>query len=163
MNPLTCSAGSAVLGSASTTELFSSAAFPLNNTWYPKALANALVSAELDFGAPDISATFNSNLGQPGCLTGVFFYYGLDHNPPPNTIDLVTVVLHEIGHGLGFQTFINNLGQKFMGFDDDYEMFLEQHGASPSWFPNMIDAQRQAGQISDPNLHWVGPIVTTWV
>jgi len=159
MNPLTCNASSAVLGSASTTELFASVAFPLSNTWYPKALANALVSSELDFGAPDISATFNSNLGQPGCLTGTFFYYGLDHNPPANTIDLATVVLHEIGHGLGFQTFMNAAGQLFMGLQDDYEFFLEQHGASPSWFPSMIDAQRAAGQIGDPNLHWIGPIV----
>ena len=30
------------------------------------------------------------------------WYFGQDSNPPANMIDFVTVVLHEIGHGIGF-------------------------------------------------------------
>ena len=30
------------------------------------------------------------------------WYFGTDANPPEGTIDLTTVVLHEIGHGIGF-------------------------------------------------------------
>ena len=30
------------------------------------------------------------------------WYYGTDGNPPPAQHDLMTVVLHEIGHGLNF-------------------------------------------------------------
>jgi hypothetical protein len=160
MTPLTCSAGAAVLGSAGTTEIFRDfPGAPVPGTWYPKALTAALFGADPDPSTVDISANFNSNLGQPGCLTGTFFYYGYDGNPPAGTIDFVSVVVHEIGHGLGFQTFMNSAGQKFAGFDDDFENFLEQHGANPFWFPQMSDAQRAAGQISDPNLHWIGPIV----
>lgn len=66
------------------------------NTWYPKALVEKLEGSDTDiFGlqTPDISASFSSTFN---------FYFGLDANPPANQIDFVTVVLHEIGHGLGF-------------------------------------------------------------
>src|SRR5262249_20350558 len=52
----------------------------------------------------DIRARFNVNLGNPGCLTGTFWYLGFDNNHGAN-IDLVTVLLHEFAHGLGFAQF----------------------------------------------------------
>src|SRR5204863_5595380 len=52
----------------------------------------------------DLRARFNSNIGNAGCLTGIFWYLGLDDNHG-NNIDLVTVLLHEFGHGLGFAQF----------------------------------------------------------
>ena len=45
----------------------------------------------------DIVANFNSN---------VDWYYGTDMNCPDTLYDLVTVVMHEIGHGLGFTGFL---------------------------------------------------------
>jgi hypothetical protein len=160
MDPLACTPTQAVLGSAGAFSVWRDfPGAPLPSTWYPAALANALFGADLDPTGPDINATFNSNLGNAGCLTGIFWYYGLDHNPPANTIDFVSVVLHEMGHGVGFQTFINAAGTRFLGFDDDYMVFLENHGATPFWFQQMSDAQRAAGQINDPFLHWLGPIV----
>lgn len=36
---------------------------------------------------------FNSNTN---------WYYGIDGNPPSTKYDLISTVLHEIGHGLGF-------------------------------------------------------------
>ena len=161
MNPLACNAGSAVLGSAGTIAVFRDFAGAIAPaTWYPGALANALAGADLDPATPEISAQFNSNLGNVGCLTGIPFYYGLDQNPPVSTIDFVSVVLHEIGHGLGFQTFVASTGVKFMGFNDHYMVFLEHHGATPWMFVDMSDAQRAAAMIGDPNLHWNGPLVT---
>src|SRR5690349_3415540 len=85
-NPLACTATGATLGSAGSIQIFAN--FPgreYDNTWYHVALANKLAGADLAPGpngtnADDIVATFNANLGQPGCLTGVFFYYGLDAN-----------------------------------------------------------------------------------
>ena len=161
MNPLACNAGSAVLGSAGTVAVFRD--FPgaiLPGTWYPGALANALFGADLDPTTAEISAQFNSNLGNVGCLTGVPFYYGLDQNPPVSTIDFVSVVLHEIGHGLGFQTFVASNGVRFLGFNDHYMVFLEGHGATPWMFVDMTDGQRMAAMLSDPNLHWNGPVVS---
>jgi hypothetical protein len=161
MNPLTCTASSAVLGSAGTTEVFRDfAGAPLAATWYPKALAAALLGFDPDPATADISAQFNSNIGNAGCLTGIFWYYGLDGNAPAGTIDFVSVVTHEIGHGLGFQTFENQAGGRLGGFSDDYMAFLENHGAVPADFPSMTDAQRAAANIADPNLHWSGPLVT---
>lgn len=63
--------------------------------WYVDALADALYGEDLnpDPTAPDIFAQFNSDFE---------WYYGTDMNPASNEIDFVSVVLHEIGHGLGF-------------------------------------------------------------
>ena len=43
---------------------------------------------------------------RPDCLTGAPFYLGLDNNHG-TAVDLVTVLLHEFGHGLGFSTTTN--------------------------------------------------------
>ena len=162
MDPLTCTPTSAVLGSAGAVSVHRDfAGAPLPGTWYNQALANSLAGIDLSPANPDINATFNSNLnGAAGCLGGTGWYYGLDQNPGSD-IDFVSVVLHEIGHGVGFQTFVNQAGAKFLGFDDQYMVFLENHGAVPSGYPAMSDAQRAAAHIADPNLHWIGPLVTT--
>ncbi|MCO5196852.1 MAG: hypothetical protein M9941_03770 [Anaerolineae bacterium] len=67
---------------------------PRTNTWYPAALANSLAGYDLNSSLPDIAATFNSAFSS--------WYFGTDGNAPSNTYDFVTVVLHELGHGLGF-------------------------------------------------------------
>ncbi|HXV13949.1 MAG TPA: HYR domain-containing protein [Candidatus Krumholzibacteria bacterium] len=159
MDPQTCTPTSATLGSAGATTVhrdFTNA--PAANTWFSQALANSLNGADLDGGQPDVNATFNSSInGNPACLGGGSWYYGLDGNPGPNQWDFVTVVLHEIGHGVGFQTFIDdNTGARFMDRNDQYMRFMEQAGATPSMYTAMNDAQRAAGNISDPNLRWTG-------
>lgn len=69
------------------------------NVFYPKALAEKLNDAQINpdpFGnSVDISATFSSTFN---------FYFGTDAMPPPGQFDFVSVVIHEIGHGLGFGT-----------------------------------------------------------
>src|SRR5262249_19099575 len=88
---LTCTATAAVLGSASTTEVFRDFPnAPVAGHWYSKALANKLSSVDLDAATEDITANFNVNLGQPGCLSGIFFYLGLDNNHG-GSVDLYTV------------------------------------------------------------------------
>ena len=161
MNPLTCTATSAVLGSAGAVSVLRDfAGAPLAGTWYPMALANALTGVDNDVANPDISAQFNSSInGSAGCLSGYNWYYGYDATPPAgNWIDFVTVVEHEICHGLGFASFINvSTGAEFMGFDDDYEAVSESHGAVPSTLTTMSNAQRLAAMKTVTNLHTVGP------
>jgi hypothetical protein len=68
------------------------------NSWYPAALYEKLLGQDRgEFGGSnDINANFNSDFD---------FYFGIDGNPPSNKHDFVSVVLHELGHGLGFVGF----------------------------------------------------------
>jgi hypothetical protein len=164
MDPLTCNATSAILGWAGASTIhrdFTGA--PLAGTWYPQALGNALRGSDLSPSNADIIATFNSNLnGDSGCLGGREWYYGYDGNPTGGDIDFVTVVMHEIGHGLGFQTFVDvQTGEKLGGRNDMYMVHLEQAGAVPSSYPQMSNAGRVAANISDPNLRWTGSSTTS--
>jgi hypothetical protein len=87
------------------------------------------------------------------------WYYGLDRNPPGTKIDFVTVVLHELGHGLGFDSLVDlDTGQKVLGFDDTYMVFLEDHRTG-KLYPNMSNAERVAASTATGNLHWGGPNV----
>lgn len=90
-------------GSAASAYNFSGA--PVTGTRYPIALANKLAGTDLytasdDCGTgtaingPDICATFSSAFTD--------WYFGTDGNTPGDLIDFSSVVLHEIGHGLGF-------------------------------------------------------------
>ena len=164
MNPLTCTPSSAVLGSAGTIAVLRDfAGAPLPATWYSIALANAITGVDNDPANPDIQAQFNSSInGSAGCLGGYNWYYGYDGIlPVGNYIDYVTVVMHEILHGLGFQSFINvSTGAEFGGFDDMYEAKSEQHGAVPSALTIMTNAQRALAVKADPDLHWIGGNVT---
>ena len=162
---LTCDAFSAVLGSAGPNTVFRNfAGAPVTNTWYPAALANALSGTDNDppvvtppYPGDDISASFNSNLGTPGCLASSGWYYGLDGNPPGGKIDFVSTLLHELGHGLGFLTFTSLAsGAKLSGFNDTFMRNLEDHGATPPDYPSMSDAQRVTASKDTGNLHWVG-------
>ncbi|HAS41720.1 MAG TPA: hypothetical protein DCS93_14675 [Microscillaceae bacterium] len=83
-----------VLGSAGATTYranFKNA--PLRNVWYPIALAERIAGESLNGNSPDISANFSSSIN---------WYFGTDGNPPSDEFDLVSIVLHELGHGLGF-------------------------------------------------------------
>ncbi len=158
-NPLTCSDFSAILGSAGPNNgayrNFTGA--PVAATWYPVALANALHGSDLDPSGDDILATFNSNIGTPGCLSSSGWYYGLDSNPPGSKIDFVSTLVHELGHGLGFLTLVDlATGAKALGSDDTFMRNLEDHAATPPGYPAMSDAQRITASKHTGSLHWVG-------
>ncbi len=67
---------------------------PEPNTWYPIALANKLANMDLAPGEADIFVSLTSV--RPD------LYFGIDGNPPLGHFDFVSIVLHEICHGLGF-------------------------------------------------------------
>jgi hypothetical protein len=88
------SLGRTVLGSASANSLYRD--FPGANkafTYYPISMAEKMNHKELNGSDPDIVARFNSDFN---------WYLGTDGKTPKNRQDLVSTVLHEIGHGLGF-------------------------------------------------------------
>jgi hypothetical protein len=158
MVPLTCNATSAVLASTGAESVhrdFPSA--PLAGTWYPQALANALAGTDLAPTTPDIGTQFNSQLGNAGCFTGITFYLGLDAHPSSTQVDMLTVVLHELAHGLGFQSYTDfTTGAEFNGFPDAFLLNIQEVGATPSSLSAMTNAQRVAAALSDPDLDWTG-------
>lgn len=164
---LSCTATGATLGSAGPITVFRDFPnAPFAGTWYHGALADKIAGLELNAtpGAADINANFNSNLGNPGCLTGVPFYLGLDANHG-TAIDLVTVLLHEFGHGLGFSTVTNAqtgiyLGN--LGFPSHYDHFLFDNTVGLSWV-NMTAAQRATSSLNSRRLAWTGANVTAAV
>ena len=143
---LTCSANSAVLGSAGATTVYANfTGAPVANTWYNKAEADKLNGTSLGTNPASIIAQFNSELGKTGCLTGTFFYLGLDNNHGSN-VNLLTVLLHEFGHGLGFTSAANSSG-KFIGsganqFPGVFDRFLFDATAGKTWDQMATDADR---------------------
>lgn len=159
--PLFCSPNGAVLGAAGATWIFAN--FPgavAPNTWYHSALADALSGAQL-INDIDIISFFNSDIDDdPTCLGGGGWYYGLDNNQGPGQVDFLTVVMHEIAHGLGFSNFTNETtGTLFAGLPDVYTLFTQDVSTGLTW-DVMTDAERQASAVNGPNVVWNGPSVT---
>ncbi len=156
-NPLSCTSTSAVLGSAGPITVSRDfAGAPVAGHWYHAALANKLANVDLVPANNDINAQFNSSLGQVGCLDGRFFYYGYDGNEG-NNIDLLAVVLHELGHGLGFSTTTSgSTGNYLSSFPSIFDQFLLDNVGGLHW-DQMTAPQRQASAINNNgNLVWDG-------
>lgn len=162
--PLTCTATSAVLGSAGATQVFADfPGAPKAGTIYSYALANKLFGAEIsDAPGAQINANFNSELGKPTCLAGSSFYLGLDAKHGAN-IDFVATLLHEMGHGLGFQTFTNGqTGARFAGYPSVWDHNLLDNTTNKLWL-DMTNAERQASALKPAGLSWTGARVTAAV
>lgn len=154
-DPQTCDGQSAVLGSAGPNQTWANFAnAPRTNTWYHEALANKLAGYDLDPATADIGTTFNSNIGQPNCFP-VPWYYGVDGNEG-TAVELLPVVLHELGHGLGFSS--TSLGGVQQVFPGAYDWQLWDRTQGMFW-PQMTDPQRTASTQNCGNLFWDGPSV----
>ena len=95
-------------------------------------------------------------------MDGVFFYLGLDSNHGTN-IDLMTVLLHELGHGLGFQTVTNgatgaHIGatQTDAGYPAIWDDYLLDLTTGKTWTA-MTATERAASAINTGQLVWNGP------
>ncbi|TKG93529.1 T9SS type A sorting domain-containing protein [Puteibacter caeruleilacunae] len=92
-----------VLGSAAATVSladFGQAQF--QNRFYPVALTEKMIGVEITAKEqPDIYAEFSSEIQ---------WYYGIDGDTPTDRYDLVSVVLHELCHGLGFNGLLTVTG-----------------------------------------------------
>jgi hypothetical protein len=78
---------------------------PDKTLYYSAALANALSGKDLDTTKPEMEITITSDAP---------WYYGIDGKCPPKSYDLESVILHEMGHGLGFIS--GNYYDSFSGF-----------------------------------------------
>ncbi|WP_460220562.1 T9SS type A sorting domain-containing protein [Psychroserpens sp. MEBiC05023] len=89
--------GAGVLGGAAPNGYFELTGGGLPpNTIYARALAEKLTNSEIGANSIDINCSFSSDTN---------WYFGTDANPAFTQFDFVSVVLHELGHGLGFAGF----------------------------------------------------------
>lgn len=158
---LSCDAAGAVLGSAGPIVInrdHVGAGFP--GTWYHGALSDKQAGTDLDPGFNDIRARFNSSIdNNANCLSGRNWYYGYDGNSGGD-IALLPVLLHEMAHGLGFSTFVDESnGEEILGFPDIYERFILDNTTGLRW-SDMSNSQRASSAVNDGNLVWDGPAVT---
>ena len=89
--------------------------------WYPSALAKQLAGGDINDGANDMDILIDGTR---------LFYFGLDGNPSEIQYDFLTLILHEITHGLGHGTLAgidNGLGTYSIqpnlgGYDPSFEI-----------------------------------------
>ena len=94
------SLGASTLGSAGAAFQAEAATGPsaYPNTLYPAALAEKITGSHINgVNSVDVNCNFNSQFPN--------WYFGTDGNTPATDYDFVTIVLHEIGHGLGLAGF----------------------------------------------------------
>ncbi len=129
---------------------------PDPGVWYVDALADALRGFDLGGGGFDIIATFNSDYGS--------WYFGTDGNTPSLEIDFMSVVLHELCHGLGFigsAEVDSGLGSWGVdGFPAAYDLYTEDSAGTnltnTQTYPNPSSAL--ADLLESNALYWGGPL-----
>lgn len=97
---------------------------PIKEVWYPSALAESIAGVNLNGTEADITITINKNIS---------WSYTTDGTRQAFKYDLMTVVLHEIAHGLGFTTSMNLAGNNetqaqwgVEGLPLIYDIFLQR-------------------------------------
>ncbi|MFH2039663.1 MAG: hypothetical protein ABIJ65_09540 [Chloroflexota bacterium] len=108
---------------------------PQANTWYQGSLANALAGTDLLPLSYDDYITFNSMFS---------WYFKTDGNTSPGTYDLVSVALHEIGHGLNFSGSANysagkgSIGRGYPAYPTIFDKYVEDAGGTKvTSYPNL--------------------------
>lgn len=147
------------LAQASTERFRDFVGAPVPNTFYPVSLANTIAGRELDPDGLGIVAQFNSDM-----LSS--WYFGLDGRPPPGTYDFVSVALHEIGHGLGFDGLMRmSGGTASWGIDEPrrpgiFDRFTTDANRvsllDPTLYPNFSSALASA--LTSENVYFDSPL-----
>lgn len=128
--------------------------------YYPAALAEKIIGFSLnDDLQGDIELTINSS---------ITWYLGTDGNTSPLAYDLVTVVLHEIFHGLGFYDSMNTdgtigwygLNSIPMIYDTFIENFEGERLTDTLSYENYSTDLRS--EITGGNLYFNGPLLSNY-
>ena len=126
------------------------------STWYSAAVASQIIDSDIN-GAdlPEISVDFNSDLDDNVVLGSVGWYYGLDAEPGTD-IDLITIALHELAHGLGFFSQIEPVAGGWQIANNPSSFDRRLRRPFVDGFSEMVDSERLAAIIS-ANLQFTGP------
>jgi hypothetical protein len=169
-----------ILGAAGPTTFvkdFSNA--PQQNVYYPVALANAIAGSDqlpanvcnsdpsfADASGAEITASFNSAQAD--------WYYGVNGTPGLGQVDLESVVLHELAHGLGFVgsydvSDVNGTGPGYGGLSGDGQNLTVfdtwVFDGAGRWVGNSYTSGTQqlgdALRSADGGIKWEGPAAET--
>lgn len=120
--------------------------FDYANTVYISSLANQIAGTDFFPTFGDIQITYSSSFINQ-------FYFGLDGVVPPGkTYDFVTIVLHELAHGLGFLDGMAESGAYFFGAPFVFDQNLYHNGNN---VVNLSQSDRAAANTSNALL-WDG-------
>ncbi len=122
---------------------------PIGNVWYPVALAEKIARRDFNNGNSDINVTVNNR---------VLWYYNFN-NPQGITtgqFDFLSVILHELLHGMGFSGFSDLSGnsgtQQLQGLISIYSHYVE-NGAGQNLAKSFDDPSITLGaQLRSENL-----------
>jgi hypothetical protein len=129
---------------------------PLANVFYVGALANNLAGVDLNSDSVDILAEFNSDVDTSSVFGEIGFYYGTGPNTGSN-IDFFPVVLHELGHGLGFSGFFRPDGSLRNGAPMSFDRLMAD-GFSATAQPILnYSALERSTFFRSNNLYFSGP------
>jgi uncharacterized repeat protein (TIGR01451 family) len=141
---------------------------PYANTWFPAALANALSGDDLNdvdgFDDDGDGADADADMEIAYSGNGISWYFGTDGHPSMEQYDFVSVILHEIAHGLGFAGSMQvdaGVGSWGLGTSrpDAYDRFAEngsgQSLLNTGLFPNPSAAL--GNELRSNNLYFNGP------
>lgn len=132
---------------------------PRSGVFYPIPLANKLAGVDLfppengQADDHDINANFSSSFTN--------WYFGTDGNTPVGEFDFVSVVLHELGHGLGFAGSASVSGGQgsvgsLDGYPRVYDIFV-QNGSGEAITSFLSPSNSLASQLQSGNLFWDSP------
>jgi hypothetical protein len=101
---------------------------PATQTWYCSALGNQIVGYNIAPGMSDIHVTMNSKNN---------WYYKKTGSPNSVQLDWITIMLHEMTHGLGFAALVKSNG--------GYLYVKPNGGIASTDFPGIYDRQLYEG------------------
>ena len=165
-----CLENEALLGLGGTTTLFANSPGAPRDVAHPQALANAFAGYDLDPTTIDARLQFNAKLDDdtnfPDCIGGGDWYYGFGSPPDSRDVSFYHTALHELAHGLGFQSYANfETGELFaftgypQGINDAFLLRLRHVREGLFWslaLGAMTDEQRAAAARDDGDLVWEG-------
>ena len=174
-----CDATSAVLASAGPTYIYFGFVFDGKDVTAGTMLGEHLAGADFtsssdpdvkpegdfdgdgDLETGDIIVFVNENIDYDnGCLGGAGYYYGQDSDNG-DQINFGNVLLHELGHGIGFASFTNRNSAsadfgEFVGEDPGvYDLFILDNSTGKH-FDEMTKAERQDSIVNGPDVVWDG-------